>query len=333
MDENKLTCILLNISKPEGSLRLTNRQNYFLSKALQKSGLQYIDLYEPQIIDELEFEKIRDTSSFKNRIKDLLTERGDIAWKLENWQQSGISIITHLDDQYPQRLIESLADKAPSVIYILGRIDNLKCDGLAVLGSRNIDEQIKTETQNIARKIIENGYAVISGGAMGVDLIAMQTALDYGGKAVGFLKQSFSFKNLSNSGWNKFLEDGSLTLLTEIAPDEKMDRKKFIAAAMSRNKYIYALAVFGIVVAADIKGGTWEGAHEQIKKFDKNLFVLNKEMPSKPGNKKLIDELHALVLPELNNDFITILKEKYNNWIESNQKYNNKSEQLEITFY
>ncbi|MDP8220870.1 MAG: DNA-processing protein DprA [Candidatus Stygibacter frigidus] len=332
MDENKLTCIILNTSKPEGSLRLTNRQNYFLSNALHKSGLQYIDLYDPQNIAQLEFDKIRDVNSLKDRIKNLLTDRADIAWKLENWQQSGISIITHLDDQYPQRLSETLDDKAPSVIYALGKIDNLKTGGIAVLGSRDIDEQIKMESQKIARTIIENGYSVISGGAKGVDLIAMQTALDYGGKAIGFLKQNFSFKNLSKSGWNKFLEDGSLTLLTEIAPDEKMDRKKYIAAAMSRNKYIYALAEFGIVVASDNKGGTWEGAQEQIKKFKKNLFVLNKDLNSKKGNKELIDEFHALELPDLNDQFIPNLKKKYNDWVENSLKYNKKNEQLEIAF-
>jgi predicted Rossmann fold nucleotide-binding protein DprA/Smf involved in DNA uptake len=332
MDENKLIYIILNTNKQEGSLRLTNRQNYFLKKELEATDLHYIDLYDSKYIDALDLSKLRNSASLKEKIKNLLQDRAEIAWKLENWQQSGIAVITQLDQEYPQRLLERLEDKAPAVIYTLGTLKNLSESGIAVVGSRDIDQNIKNKTRKIAGCIIENGFSVISGGAIGVDIISMQTALDNGGKAIGFLKQNFTFRNLSKSGWNKFIEDGSLTLLTEIPPDEKLDRPRLIAAAMNRNKFIYALAEYGIVIASDSKGGTWQGAEEQIKKYNRNIFVLVDKNITKPGNKKLVEELEALILPETDKEFLPNLNKNYAEWQNKHKLENADYRQSEIDF-
>jgi len=57
---------------------------------------------------------------------------------------------------------------------------------------------------------------------------------------------------------------------------------------MERNKYVYALADFSIVVRSGCKGGTWSGATEALRKnFTNRVFVIDTD-EEKLGNKQLI---------------------------------------------
>jgi len=58
------------------------------------------------------------------------------------------------------------------------------------------------------------------------------------------------------------LLDGQLVLLTPYAPTAGFS----VGAAMGRNKVIYGLADFAVVVSSDYQaGGTWAGAVEALK--------------------------------------------------------------------
>ena len=64
-------------------------------------------------------------------------------------------------------------------------------------------------------------------------------------------------------------------------------RNSFVAAAMERNKYIYALSNGTVVVRSDLeKGGTWAGAVEALKHKWSQVFVWDNE--NYPGHKELI---------------------------------------------
>lgn len=73
-----------------------------------------------------------------------------------------------------------------------------------------------------------------------------------------------------------------------------------VGTAMARNKLIYAMADYAVVVSSEAeKGGTWAGAREELKRENSRpVFVRTGEgIPS--GNSKLL-ELGALEWPELN---------------------------------
>jgi predicted Rossmann fold nucleotide-binding protein DprA/Smf involved in DNA uptake len=68
---------------------------------------------------------------------------------------------------------------------------------------------------------------------------------------------------------------------------------------MDRNKYIYSLSDFGVVVRSDLeKGGTWAGAVECIEKKYCPLFVLDLGREEK-GNDGLIKMAGIPLNPEL----------------------------------
>ena len=65
---------------------------------------------------------------------------------------------------------------------------------------------------------------------------------------------------------------------------------------MGRNKLIYTLADYAIVVASDAeKGGTWAGATEALKSKWLPIFVL--DHPNMPEGNKLLIQKGALPFP------------------------------------
>lgn len=74
-------------------------------------------------------------------------------------------------------------------------------------------------------------------------------------------------------------------LFSDVNPDTGFS----VGRAMNRNKYIYASAYGAFVVSSDIgKGGTWNGAIENIKNKWTKLFVWSDY--EKKGNKDLIQK-------------------------------------------
>src|ERR1051325_8770807 len=74
------------------------------------------------------------------RIVRLLDRSGGLALELENLFSRGIWAVTRADESYPNRLRTVLKHQAPSVLVGAGDIRLLGRSGIAVIGSRNIDE-------------------------------------------------------------------------------------------------------------------------------------------------------------------------------------------------
>src|SRR5438128_798720 len=124
------------------------------------------------------------------RIVRLLERCGGLALQLEGLFSRGMWVVTRLDDRYPARLRDALKHQAPTVLFGAGGIELLQRSGVAVIGSRNIDEAGAAFATAVGRKAVAAGLSVVSGGARGTDRIAMDGALEAGGQAIGALADS-----------------------------------------------------------------------------------------------------------------------------------------------
>jgi predicted Rossmann fold nucleotide-binding protein DprA/Smf involved in DNA uptake len=115
-----------------------------------------------------------------------------------------------------------------------------------------------------------------SGGAKGVDKISMNAALSERGTAVGILADNLE-RAIRAPEIREALIRGDLCLATAFAPNAGFS----VGAAMGRNKLIYSLADYAIVVSSDVeKGGTWSGAKEALKAKWVPVFILEyRNMP------------------------------------------------------
>jgi predicted Rossmann fold nucleotide-binding protein DprA/Smf involved in DNA uptake len=195
------------------------------------------------------------------RIVRLLDRSGRLALELEGLFSRGLWAVTRTDEQYPSKLRDTLKHQAPTVLFGAGDVQLLRHGGIAVIGSRNIDEAGTTFAQEVGRKAAAVRVPVVSGGARGTDRLAMGAALEAGGTAFGVLADSLE-RTVRQPDLRQLLLDGQLVLLTPYAPTAGFS----VGAAMGRNKLIYGLADFAVVVSSDYQtGGTWAGAVETLK--------------------------------------------------------------------
>ncbi len=197
------------------------------------------------------------------RLKRLLGRGFLLSQVIERWQTRAIWVVSRADADYPRRLKARLKEDAPAVLYGCGDIGLLASGGLAVVGSRHVDDSLIDYTMAVGRLAARAGRTVVSGGAKGIDQAAMRGALEAGGKVCGVLADSLERTAMNRENRNMLL-DGKLTLVSPYDPNAGFN----VGNAMQRNKLIYALADASLVVSSDRnKGGTWRGAIEQLNKF------------------------------------------------------------------
>jgi predicted Rossmann fold nucleotide-binding protein DprA/Smf involved in DNA uptake len=194
------------------------------------------------------------------RVRGLLARGVQMATALERWQRLGLWVISRGEESYPERLRHTLRAAAPPLLYGAGDVTRLTLGGLAVVGSRNVDEEGLSFTRRLAERCAGAGLQVVSGGARGVDQAAVLAALEAGGGAVAVVADRLDRTATSREA-KEWIREGALTLVSPYEPEAGFT----VARAMGRNKHIYALADYAVVVRFTTgEGGTWAGAVEQL---------------------------------------------------------------------
>lgn len=254
--------------------RLVNwceKQSFFITSLLHPDALSRLSEGENE--HQIQSERIK-----------ALVDRGmSIALATERWLQMGMWICNVLDKNYPQRLREKLGERAAPLLFGAGNMSLLSEGGLAVVGSRNADEAALEFSRRAGERCAQNDLSVISGAARGVDLAAMLGGLEAGGNSVGVLANNLAREAVAPET-RAYLESGNLVLISPVSPEAPFHAGN----AMGRNKYVYALADYALVVSSDAEtGGTWNGAVENFKNKWCTLFVRDGEdIPE--GNRKLL---------------------------------------------
>lgn len=199
----------------------------------------------------------------ESRLQKLLGRGFLLSQVIERWQARAIWVVSRADAEYPRRLKARMREDAPAVLYGCGDMALLETGGLAVVGSRHVDDVLIDYTMAVGRLAARAGRTLVSGGAKGIDQAAMRGALEGGGKVCGVLADSLE-KTTMNREHRNLLIDGQLVLISPYDPSAGFN----VGNAMQRNKLIYALADTSLVVSSDFnKGGTWAGAVEQLDKL------------------------------------------------------------------
>ncbi|MFL9959560.1 DNA-processing protein DprA [Paraburkholderia sediminicola] len=231
-----------------------------LARHLREIQRQPADLFSP---DATEVLRACHPVIDESRLQRLLGRGFLLSQVIERWQARAIWVVSRADAEYPRRLKARLREDAPAVLYGCGDMSLLETGGLAVVGSRHVDDALIDYTMSVGRLAARAGRTVVSGGAKGIDQAAMRGALGAGGKVCGVLADSLE-KTTMNREHRNLLLDGQLVLISPYDPSAGFN----VGNAMQRNKLIYALANASLVVSSDFnKGGTWAGASEQLDKL------------------------------------------------------------------
>lgn len=226
------------------------------------------------------------------RIKRLLDRGSTLGLAKDRWAQAGLWWLTRADEDYPARLKKRLGRASPAVLYGCGRRTLLCSGGIAVVGSRAASENDLSWTQAFGRAVADAGYSVVSGGARGIDQAAMFGALDRGGTVIGILADSLLRASLSKM-YQSYLRSQELVLVSPFHPEAGFT----VGRAMQRNRYIYCLSDKALVVHSGTRGGTWEGAIENIKRQWVPIWV-RQDSKGSLGNAALLSVKHAQGAPQ-----------------------------------
>lgn len=213
------------------------------------------------------------------RLRRLVARGFLLSQVVERWRARAIWVVSRADNDYPRRLKSKLREDAPAVLYGCGDIGLLDRGGLAVVGSRHVDEVLVEYTRAVGELAARAERTIVSGGAKGIDQAGMRGALDAGGKAIGVLADSLERSSMQRDHRNLLL-DGQLVLVSPYDPGAGFN----VGNAMQRNKLIYAFADAALVVSSDLnKGGTWSGAVEQLDKLRFVPVYVRSNQPQSEG--------------------------------------------------
>ncbi|CAN5133105.1 hypothetical protein BH18ACT4_BH18ACT4_00680 [soil metagenome] len=218
------------------------------------------------------------------RIRALLDGATAVAFKLEQAEQAGMSVVTSVDGDYPDSL-RRLGRGAPPLLYAYGELSLLRAPNLGVVGCNDFDAAGAEVAKAAARAAVAHGHGVVSGAAaQGVEQLAVHAALEAGGTAVGVLAGSLQ-RAVREAGLRRLIGDGRLCLCSPFAPDAGLSSE----LAMGRNELIYALSAATLVVASDHDtGGTWAGAVEALRQRTTPVLVWTGDGAG-PGNEVLVE--------------------------------------------
>jgi predicted Rossmann fold nucleotide-binding protein DprA/Smf involved in DNA uptake len=285
-----MLCSRLSLSDQSAPKPLTLREWNSLAHRLLDSSVGTPGGLLGLSLDELQSE-LGLSEDESERLVRLLSRGGGLAVELERLESLGMWVLTRADVHYPQRLKRRLQHAAPPVLFGAGERELLGQPGLAVVGSRNVDDSGRACADFIGNACARDGLVLYSGGARGVDAISTNAALEARGTAVGVLAHSLE-QSIRSADVRPRLMSGDLALITPYSPNAGFN----VGAAMGRNKLIYALADYALVIASEVgKGGTWAGATEALKAKWVPVFVL--DGPNVPEGNQQLQQKGAISFP------------------------------------
>jgi predicted Rossmann fold nucleotide-binding protein DprA/Smf involved in DNA uptake len=201
-----------------------------------------------------------DSADDVERLDGLLSRSGQLGFELERLATLGIWVRTTADADYPSRLRSRLGPDAPPVLFGAGEPPLLDRGGVAIVGSRDVDDAALDLTRRLAGAVARASEVVISGGARGVDQVSMTAAFESGGLVVGVLPEGVE-RRIRESTTRAAVAQGIAAIASPWHPAAGFSA----GAAMARNKIVYALSDVAVVVSSSHgSGGTWAGAVEAL---------------------------------------------------------------------
>ena len=201
---------------------------------------------------------------------------------MARWQKNGIAIITTHDPAYPSRL-RKVSD-APPTLFVRGVWrSQLLARAVAIVGTRSPSNAAESLAGMLGTALTEQGYAVVSGLATGVDTAAHRGTLTVPGAYPIVVLGSGVLNPYPPA--NRALAQGAIrvgALCAEVGPDTRVSPSALVA----RNRIISGLCQAVIVVETAADGGAMHAARAALRQ-GRTLYVLEN---SASGNQELLKD-------------------------------------------
>ena len=186
------------------------------------------------------------------RIVQLLSEEELLDHYLQRAKKLGCVPVTRVSEGYPLVVRKRLGMDSPGCLWARGDLSLLQEPGIALVGSRELQEETRKFAAEVGRQAALQGYVLVSGNARGADRTAQDSCLANGGKVISVVADEL---------WKQPVRENVL-YLSEDDYEEAFSAQR----ALSRNRVIHALGLKTFVARASLKmGGTWDGTVKNLR--------------------------------------------------------------------
>lgn len=260
----------------------TKRKNEIYVNCFRNNPqISIIDLFE----DSSTWEIVGLNEVERTQFEEAKRQLANNSFLVEELISQGYDILPITHPNYPRLLKDNLKYNSPTVIYIKGNPSLLQGPSIAIVGSRNANENSLIFTDNITKKATEENKVIVSGFAKGVDRAALDSALEANGKSIIVLPQGIMTFASGFKQYFKHIAQGRVLVMSSFAPKAPWS----VEFAMARNPIIYGMASEIFVAQSDDKGGTWSGAIDGLRK-NRRIYVRYPENGERNANMLLIQK-------------------------------------------
>ena len=231
--------------------------------------------------------KVNYSGSCKNT--NLLIEgvKQDLIWL----EHDGHHLLVIDNPQYPEYLKE--IHTPPPLLFVKGNPEILNDFQIGIVGSRNASRIGTDNTRSFTKHLVEQGFTITSGLALGIDGVAHQAALDSGGKTIAVvangLDQVYPKRHIKLA---REIVDSGGALISEF-PCAVQPRPQYFPR---RNRIISGMSQGVLVIEAALKSGSLITARYAMEQ-GREVFAIPGSIhnPLSKGCHSLIKQGAALV--------------------------------------
>lgn len=247
----------------------------------------------------------------------------ELQQKLEELTKHGITVLLRDDNEYPA-LLKSVPD-APIVLCRVGELSKVNENTVAIVGCRQPTPEAINVTLDLAIRLVQSGFTIVSGLANGVDTNAHYGALGVNGKTVGVVAADFSsiFPPENRELAENIYETGCLF------SEHPFPTPPTPANLVMRNRIISGLSMATVVIETSKEGGAMHTAR-YAELQDRTVLACQwgPDNEESDGTHQLIKTGAKPFLPDQLDTVVEMLKDP-----ESLKKENIGSEAEQITLF
>ena len=202
-------------------------------------------------------------------------------------ERDGVRLLTCHDLEYPRRLKE--IHDYPYLLYVKGEVSLLNRPCVSIVGTRKSTSYGIQVTELLSQILVANDVVIASGAARGIDAMAHQASVKYGGQTIVVLGTGLDrMYPAEHRRWLQNMTDNNqAVMISELPYDTELMPHHF----PRRNRIIAGLSAVTIIVEAGEKSGALITAQYALDE-NRDVFAVPGPItsPQSDGTNRLIKD-------------------------------------------
>lgn len=220
-----------------------------------------------------------------------------------------LDVVTPDSPYYPKNLLH-MADY-PLVLYVRGRSTCLQAPVMtAIVGTRKASRGGERFTRSLSAALAQEGVAVVSGGALGIDTAAHEGAISAGGITIVVMGCGLGHEYLMQNESMRHFASENGAVISEFLPETPPSKGSF----PMRNRILAGMTQATVVIEAAEKSGSFITAGDALR-LHRMVFAVPSSASGSfyAGTDKLIKEKKAYSVSQAQ-DILKLLRLQNGDW-------------------